>query len=275
MTEDQTTELADRRVAEYLEGFKGDTFAAVHAIRDYTQRERSRTSMSSKAASYGPTLISVRDVTKSYRIGKRKVNALNGVSLDVYQGEFLVLTGESGSGKSTLMQLMGGLDKPTTGEIIVDGVNINQLKDAKLAEFRNKTVGFVFQFFFLQPFLRLNKNIEVPAMFANSKRKDRLKRVEELIEEVGLSQRAAHYPKELSGGQLQRAAISRALLNNPKILLADEPTGNLDSANSKEIIGLFEYIRKEMGMTIVVVTHDPEIAARADRVVRISDGMVV
>lgn len=275
MTEDQTTELADRRVAEYLEGFKGDTFAAVHAIRDYTQRERSRTSMSSKAASYGPTLISVRDVTKSYRIGKRKVNALNGVSLDVYQGEFLVLSGESGSGKSTLMQLMGGLDKPTTGEIIVDGVNINQLKDAKLAEFRNKTVGFVFQFFFLQPFLRLNKNIEVPAMFANSKRKDRLKRVEELIEEVGLSQRAAHYPKELSGGQLQRAAISRALLNNPKILLADEPTGNLDSANSKEIIGLFEYIRKEMGMTIVVVTHDPEIAARADRVVRISDGMVV
>lgn len=275
MTEDQTTELADRRVAEYLEGFKGDTLAAVHAIRDYTQRERSRTSMSSKAASYGPTLISVRDVTKSYRIGKRKVNALNGVSLDVYQGEFLVLSGESGSGKSTLMQLMGGLDKPTTGEIIVDGVNINQLKDAKLAEFRNKTVGFVFQFFFLQPFLRLNKNIEVPAMFANSKRKDRLKRVEELIEEVGLSQRAVHYPKELSGGQLQRAAISRALLNNPKILLADEPTGNLDSANSKEIIGLFEYIRKEMGMTIVVVTHDPEIAARADRVVRISDGMVV
>jgi ABC-type lipoprotein export system ATPase subunit len=221
-----------------------------------------------------PTIISVTSLIKTYKRGRQKITALNGVTLEIRQGEFVALTGASGSGKSTLLQLIGGLDKPTSGEIIVDGVNINKLRDGKLSKFRNQTIGFVFQFFYLQPFLKLNKNIELPGMFAHSKRSGRRQKVESLLTQVNLSDRANHYPKELSGGQMQRAAIARALLNNPKILLADEPTGNLDSVSSKEIVDLFHSIRDELGTTVVIVTHNPEIAAGADREINLSDGVI-
>ncbi|PID30536.1 macrolide ABC transporter ATP-binding protein [Candidatus Saccharibacteria bacterium] len=211
---------------------------------------------------------------KSYKLGKQTIPALSGADLTVYEGEFVALTGPSGSGKSTLLQLIGGLDKPTSGSIVVDGVDIAKLSDTALSHFRNTTIGFVFQFFYLQPFLSLARNIEVPAMFAGGDRRARQQRVASLLEQVGLSDRATHLPKELSGGQMQRAAIARALLNQPKLLLADEPTGNLDSANSQSIVDLFDDIRTKYGTTIIVVTHDRSIARRADRTVSLVDGKV-
>ena len=234
-----------------------------------------QSSQSSTEASECTTIISVKSLTRTYKRGHQKIVALNGVSLDIRQGEFIALTGASGSGKSTLLQLIGGLDKPTSGEIFVDGVNINKLRDGKLSTFRNKTIGFVFQFFYLQPFLKVGKNIELPGMFAHTKREERRERAGGLLEQVGLSDRGGHYPKELSGGQMQRAAIARALLNHPKILLADEPTGNLDTANSTEIIGLFHKIRDELGTTVIVVTHNPKIATGADREIKLNDGVIL
>lgn len=220
-------------------------------------------------------IIEIREVTKTFKRGRQQVDALRGVSLTINKGEFVAITGASGSGKSTLLQLIGGLDKPTSGDIVIDQININKLGDGKLSMFRNKTIGFVFQFFYLQPFLKLAKNIELPAMFAHRKRKERRAEVQSLLTQVNLTERADHYPKELSGGQMQRAAIARALLNNPKILLADEPTGNLDSNNSKEVVDLFHQIRDERGTTVIIVTHNPEIAAGADREIKLTDGAII
>jgi ABC-type lipoprotein export system ATPase subunit len=174
-----------------------------------------------------------------------------------------------------LLQLIGGLDKPSQGLIRVDGQDISRLSDRKLSRFRNQTIGFVFQFFFLQPFLSLQTNLEVPGMFARTRPRRRIKKARELAAQVGLDERLKHRPKELSGGQMQRAAIARALLNSPKIVLADEPTGNLDSQNGRAIIDLFEEIRKTYGTTIIVVTHDPAIAGRADREIKLTDGRVI
>ncbi len=262
----------DGEIATFLDKFDGNVTQAIMALREYSSQQKAR---AAKTAPTGPVIVSVKDAIKSYKVGKTKVAALNGASLEVRQGEFIALTGPSGSGKSTLLQLIGGLDRPTTGEVTVGGVALSQLNDTKLSEFRAQTVGFVFQFFYLQPFLRLESNLEVPAMFAGISRQERAGRIQELAGQVGLADRLRHYPKELSGGQMQRAAIARALLNRPKILLADEPTGNLDSVNSTAIIDLFEKIRQEFGTTIVLVTHDPSVARRADREVVIRDGRIV
>ena len=221
------------------------------------------------------TLLEIANVSKTYKIGRQKLEVLKGVSLSIKKGEFVAITGASGSGKSTLLQLLGGLDTPTSGDILFDGANLAKMSDSRLSDFRRNTIGFVFQFFYLQPFLRLEKNLEVPGMFARTKRAARREQVLDLATTVGLGDRLQHYPKELSGGQMQRAAIARALLNKPKILLADEPTGNLDSVNGKAIIELFERIRDELGMTIVIVTHDAEIAARADREIILKDGVML
>lgn len=217
-------------------------------------------------------VIQVTDVAKQYKIGKTKVDALRNANVTVYKGEFIAITGTSGSGKSTLLHLMGGLDKPGGGTITVNGQDLAKLRDARLSSFRNRTIGFVFQFFYLQPFLRLQTNVEVPAMFARTKRANRHQHSAELTNNVGLSDRITHLPRELSGGQMQRAAIARALMNQPDILLADEPTGNLDRTNALAIFELFRTISKEQGTTIVVVTHDLELANLADRVVHMSDG---
>lgn len=234
-----------------------------------------KTQMHLADAADAPVIIEVQSLSKKYKIGKQKIDALKNVSLTVRKGEFIAFTGASGSGKSTLLQAIGGLDRPDSGKILVDGKDITRLWDAKLSRFRNQTIGFVFQFFYLQPFLKLRSNLEVPGMFARIKRRERLTRVEELAKAVGVDDRLNHFPKELSGGQMQRVAIARALLTRPKILLADEPTGNLDSKNSKAIIDLFEEIRQRYGMTIIVVTHDPQIAARADREIVLKDGEIV
>ncbi len=267
---EETKENIVLEVEKLVELFGGDKHRASKAVLSYTPKAKKALPIK-----LGPTVIDLKDITKSYKVGNQKVEALKKISLTIKQGEFVAITGTSGSGKSTLLQLMGGLDKPTSGDVVVDGHNISQLSDGKLSEFRNKTVGFVFQFFYLQPFLKLQTNIEVPAMFARSKRKERMERSAMLAEKVDLLDRIDHLPKELSGGQMQRSAIARALQNQPKILLADEPTGNLDSANGSAIIDLFEQVRESFGTTVIVVTHDAKVARRADRIIRVLDGVIV
>lgn len=249
----------------------GDIPAAIDALREAADTPHSKPSK----APTGPVLITADGLSKTYKIGRQRVQALNNVSLQIHEGEFVAFTGPSGSGKSTLLQLIGGLDKPTEGTITVDGQNITKLSDRKLSVFRNKTIGFVFQFFYLQPFLRLQANLEVPAMFARTKHKERAGQAAGLAANVGLEDRLTHLPKELSGGQMQRAAIARALLNKPKVILADEPTGNLDSVNGAAIIELFQQVRRDFGTTIIVVTHDPKVAAQADREIMLKDGAIL
>jgi ABC-type lipoprotein export system ATPase subunit len=257
-------QASPQQIDDYLELFENDVDEAMSAIKvRATQTPKRHTA--SRPPSDKPTIISVQELTKTYRIGKRQVIALRGVSFNIGEGEFVALTGPSGSGKSTLLQIIGCLDKPTSGQVTVDTRDTNTLGDNALSELRKSTIGFIFQSFYLQPFLRLRDNLAVPAMFTNAKKKDTDDKVSSLLEQVGLSDRANHFPKELSGGQIQRAAIARALMNNPKIILADEPTGNLDSANSQSIIDLFKKIRDELGTTVIVVTHNSEIASQADR----------
>lgn len=220
-------------------------------------------------------LISVKNLVKQYKSGKTSVTAVNGASLNIYPGEFIAVTGASGSGKSTLLHLIGGLDKITSGEIDINDQSIAKLSDGKLSNFRNQTIGFVFQFFYLQPFLTVAQNIAVPSMTTNMSSSERNARVEELADAVGLSDRLRHLPKELSGGQMQRAAIARALFNNPQIIIADEPTGNLDSKNSQAIIELFKQVRDKYGTTILIVTHDQAIARQADRQLVMKDGELI
>ncbi len=258
-----------------FDAFEGDVGAAEIAVRDHARLEREYRQRESKPVPGTPVLLDVKDLSKTYKLGKQKLDVLKGVSLTIREGEFVAITGASGSGKSTLLQLMGGLDKPTSGEVWFGDKNLAKLSDSKLSDFRLQTVGFVFQFFYLQPFLRLERNLAVPGMFRRMKRSEREERIGGLAEQVGLSDRLKHLPKELSGGQMQRAAIARALVNQPKILLADEPTGNLDSVNGAAIIALFEKIRSELGTAIVIVTHDPLIAQRADREIRLKDGALL
>lgn len=220
-------------------------------------------------------ILSVCDLVKEYRVGRQKIRALNNISLDIHAGEFIAIVGTSGSGKSTLLQMLGGLDKPTSGTITIDDARLDKMSDRKLSKFRNQTIGFVFQSFYLQPFLNLQRNIEIAAMPNGMKRTERKKKVERLAAAVGLTERLRHKPKELSGGQIQRAAIARALMNQPRIILADEPTGNLDSQNSEEIIRLFRTLQQKLGTTVIIATHDQEIARQADRIITVKDGSIV
>lgn len=221
---------------------------------------------------FRPIAIRATNVIKKYKVGKQIIRAIDDVSVDIHEGEFVALVGPSGSGKSTLLHLLGGLDKPTSGEIVVGGKNVSSMNDRQLSKFRNQTIGFVFQSFYLQPFLTLRRNIEVASMPQRMGRAERKLRIELLARQVGLYDRLSHRPHELSGGQIQRAAIARALLNKPAIILADEPTGNLDSTNSRDIISLFQQIREQYHAAIIIATHDNEIAAQADRVIALKDG---
>lgn len=218
-------------------------------------------------------VIQLRDLMKIYQMGTQEVRALNGVSFDVMENEYIAIMGPSGSGKSTLMNLIGCLDTPTSGTYILNSQDVSELEDADLAEVRNREIGFVFQTFNLLPRTDCLSNVELPLIYSGVKTAERHRRATETLQRVGLGDRIDHRPNELSGGQRQRVAIARALVNNPSILLADEPTGNLDTTTGKEIMMLFEELYR-MGNTILVVTHENDIANHARRIIRLRDGVI-
>ncbi len=218
-------------------------------------------------------LITINDLGRKYVIGAETIHALKSVSLIINKGEFVALMGPSGSGKSTLMNLLGCLDTPTKGEYILNGIHVSQMSDNELATVRNKEIGFVFQTFNLLPRSTAQDNVALPLIYAGVKKKERDVRSEKALENVGLGNRIHHKPNELSGGQRQRVAVARALINNPSIILADEPTGNLDTKTSIEIMGLIEDIHSK-GNTIIIVTHEEDIAQHAHRIVRMRDGLI-
>jgi putative ABC transport system ATP-binding protein len=219
------------------------------------------------------SLLQLKEVRKSYQMGAQQLEVLKGISLDIQQNEYLALMGPSGSGKSTLMNILGCLDSVTSGSYILNQREVSRLTDDELATIRNREIGFVFQQFNLLPRLTAQENVALPLVYAGMSSKKRMIQAGEMLEKVGLSDRASHKPGELSGGQCQRVAIARALVNNPSIILADEPTGNLDTRTSEEIMQLFEAIY-EQGNTLVIVTHEEDIAAHARRIVRLRDGLV-
>jgi len=221
----------------------------------------------------GPVVIRIEQITKEYLMGETTVRALKGVDLLVHRNEYVAIMGPSGSGKSTLMNMIGCLDTPTTGRYELNGSDVALMEDDQLAEIRNKEVGFVFQTFNLLPRSTSLQNVELPLVYAGVVSEERRRRAEEVLEAVGLGDRSYHKPNELSGGQRQRVAIARALVNNPSILLADEPTGNLDSGTGREIMAIFENLYNR-GNTIIVVTHEEEVAGHARRVIRLRDGFI-
>ncbi len=218
-------------------------------------------------------LIKIEGLTKTYTIGEETVNALNGVDLEIFKNQYVALMGPSGSGKSTLMNILGCLDRPSTGDYFLNGPNVATLTDNALAEIRNKEIGFVFQTFNLLPKYSALENVALPLVYAGWTEQKRLSRAKEVLEQVGLGNRMQHKPNELSGGQRQRVAVARALVNNPSIILADEPTGNLDTKTSHEIMRLFQDIH-DLGNTVILVTHEEDIAAHAHRIIRMRDGKV-
>lgn len=219
-------------------------------------------------------LIEFKDVYKIYQMGEEAVHAIDGVSLTVYKGEFLAIVGQSGSGKSTCMNIIGCLDVPTSGQYFLDGIDVSTMTDDELAEIRNKKLGFIFQQYNLIPKLTVRQNVELPLLYAGLSEKDQAARAMESLERVGLTDKSKNYPSQLSGGQQQRVSIARALAGNPSIILADEPTGALDSKTGKEVLEFLKKLHKE-GNTIVLITHDNTIAAQAERVVKIQDGKII
>lgn len=220
-------------------------------------------------------MIELRNVAKIYKMGETEIKALNGVTLSIEKGEFISLVGPSGSGKSTLLNIIGCIDTPTSGEVYFDGADISKLHDKGLTKIRLHKIGFIFQMFYLIPTLNAVENIELPMKEAKVPKEERKKRMRHLLEQVGLGQREKHYPSQLSGGEQQRVAIARALANRPSVLLADEPTGEIDSQTSEKIVSLLKRLNSEEGVTLIVVTHDLKVAKHADRLITIEDGRIV
>ena len=218
-------------------------------------------------------ILKVDNLNKIYGKGENRVNAVDNVSFSVEKGEFIAIIGASGSGKSTLLHLLGGVDKPTSGKVYIDGVDIYSMKDDDIAIFRRRQVGLIYQFYNLIPILNVKENITLPCLL-DSNKVDK-KRLDELLDVLNLKERENNLPNQLSGGQQQRVAIARAIINNPSIILADEPTGNLDSESSEEIVSLLKLSNKKYNQTIIMITHDLEIASNADRIITIEDGKII
>ncbi len=221
------------------------------------------------------TIIELKNVSKIYQLGEVEVHALRNVDFKVKKEEFVAIMGPSGSGKSTLLHMIGVLDRPTSGKIYLDGIDISKLNDSELARLRGKKIGFVFQFFNLYPTLSARENIELPMLILERDKDERETKSSKLLKTVGLEKRAEHLPSQLSGGERQRVAISRALANDPPLLLADEPTGNLDSKSGEEIMKFMDKLQKEEKVTVVMVTHEQHIAKYAERIIRLKDGKIV
>ena len=219
-------------------------------------------------------ILRAQDLHKSYDLGRRLIEVLHGVSLEIGEGEFLSLQGASGTGKSTLLHLLGGLDDPTSGEVFASGQSLSAMSSARLAKWRNDEVGFVFQSYHLLPEFDALENVLLPARMAHANRAESQKRAESLLERVGLAKRMSHLPAELSGGEQQRVALARALINRPQLLLADEPTGNLDSKTGGEVLDLLCELQSEANLTMIIVTHDDKVAKRARRTVQLVDGLI-
>lgn len=219
-------------------------------------------------------VLETRELKRSYQMGKVNVPALKGVSMEIKEGEFVAILGPSGSGKSTLLHALGGLDRPDGGEVLIDGTSLYTLNDNKLTDLRLRKIGFVFQFFNLLPRLTALRNVELPLTLANVSERESMKKAMDMLELVGLFDRMSHRPTELSGGEQQRVAIARALINSPKIVLADEPTGNLDTVTGGETVRLMQRLNEEKGQTFIVVTHDISVAENADRVLFLKDGLI-
>jgi putative ABC transport system ATP-binding protein len=222
-----------------------------------------------------PPILQVSGLVKELPMGRDKLTILKGVNMTVMPGEIVAIVGPSGSGKTTLLGLVGGLDTPTSGSIVLAGQEISRLSEDKLADVRNRTIGFVFQFFNLVPTLTALENVMLPIQFDDKSRFSPEKRARELLTMIGLGHRLNHKPKELSGGEQQRVAIARALSNQPAILLGDEPTGNLDSERGEEILNLIQQLRRDLGLTVILVTHDPKVASRSDRIMTMKDGSFI
>jgi putative ABC transport system ATP-binding protein len=224
-----------------------------------------------------PTELAIRaiDLTRSFEIGETEIQALRGINLNVGKGQFVALVGPSGSGKSTLLNMVGGLDRPTSGELWVNGVELSSSKEKALTEHRRERVGFVFQGFNLLPRLTALENVALPLIFTGVPERDRRDRAQDLLLQMGLQDRVAHRPTQMSGGEQQRVAIARALVSQPDIILADEPTGNVDSATGTEIMSLLRHLNQEQGVTLLLVTHDADAAAYADRIVQLRDGQIL
>lgn len=220
-------------------------------------------------------IIAIKDVWKTYTIGENLVHALRGLNLEVEQGEFVAIMGPSGSGKSTAMNMVGCLDIPTKGSVLLDGINISSMTESRLAQIRGKKIGFIFQKFNLISTLSARENVMLPMMFQGISLAERQKKADELLSLVELNDRSGHRPTELSGGQQQRVAIARSLANNPQLILADEPTGNLDSKSGENVMSFLQKLHKEKGTTIVMVTHDEDVAKHADRIEYLKDGVIV
>ncbi len=218
-------------------------------------------------------LIDVQKITRDFPLGQETIKVLKGIDLKIYKGEYVALMGPSGSGKSTFMNLLGCLDTPTSGEYYLNGKDVSNMTDDELAEIRNKEIGFVFQTFNLLPRTTALDNVALPMIYAGKNKEERRQRAEEVLQEVGLGDRMDHHPNQLSGGQRQRVAVARALVNKPSIILADEPTGNLDSKTSVEIMNLFNTIHSQ-GNTVILVTHEEDIAENAHRIIRLRDGLI-
>lgn len=267
--------MGENRFERLLEAYGGDIGALEREIADWKQAQRQDRA---NELPQGDVVLEARNLSKTYRSGKNSVLAVNDVCFSVCAGEIVALTGPSGSGKSTVLNLLSGLDRPDQGSITIAGTEVTRLNKNKMAAFRCEHIGFVFQFFYLQPFLTLHTNVQVPVMFQRNRMitlHERRERASALVQSVGLADRASHLPRELSGGQMQRAAIARALINKPQLVLADEPTGNLDSQNATSIMELLHEIRTKERTAIVVVTHDRNVAAYADRTIELVDGKVV
>jgi putative ABC transport system ATP-binding protein len=220
-------------------------------------------------------IVTIRDLSKIYKQGEINVTALNRISLDIQKGEFLTLMGPSGSGKSTLLHIIAGIDRPTSGKCVVQGVDVTGLNESRLADWRNQNVGFIFQTFNLIPVLSAFENVELPLLLTKLGRKDRKRMVETALDLVGLLDRKKHLPKQLSGGQEQRVAIARALVTDPQLIVADEPTGNLDSHSAQDVLQILRTLSQEVGKTVIMVTHDPKAATYGTRTIHLEKGELV